>query len=115
VRKWMWAATRVLVFTAVLAMLALSALLFTARTMLRPAPGDWATMLRVGPLQLEVGVATLVQWGSTPWIAKQLQGRTQPTRLGEVHLAWDEASQQLSLHCQPCTLRSSSCACTTRA
>jgi hypothetical protein len=104
----MWAATRVLVFTAVLAMLALSALLFTARTMLRPAPGDWATMLRVGPLQLEVGVATLVQWGSTPWIAKQLQGRTQPTRLGEVHLAWDEASQQLSLHCQPCTLRSSS-------
>jgi hypothetical protein len=57
---------------------------------------------------VDVGVAALVQWGTTPWIAKQLHGHTLPTRLGEVHLAWDKASQQLSLHCQPCTLRSSS-------
>jgi len=89
-------------------MLGLSALLFTARAIVRPAPGDWATTLRVGPLRMDVGVAALVQWGSTPWIAKQLHGRTLPTRLGDVHLAWDEASQTLSLRCQPCTLRSSS-------
>lgn len=107
-RKWVWAAARMLVFTAVLAMLGLSALLFTARAIVRPAPGDWATTLRVGPLSLNVGVAALVQWGSTPWIAKQLHGHTLPTRLGNVHLAWDETTQQLSLHCQPCTLRSSS-------
>lgn len=107
-RKLLWATARVLVVTAVLAMLGLSAMLFTARAIVRPAPGDWATTLRVGPLNMDVGVAALVQWGSTPWIAKQLHGRTLPTRLGDVHLAWDETTQQLSLRCQPCTLRSSS-------
>lgn len=106
--KLFWAMARVLVVTAVLTMLGLSALLFTARAIVRPAPGDWATTLRVGPLSMDVRVAALVQWGSTPWIAKQLHGRTLPTRLGDVHLAWDEATQQLSLQCQPCTLRSSS-------
>lgn len=107
-RKLLWATARVLVFTAVLAMLGLSSLLFTARAIVRPAPGDWATTLRIGPLTMDVGVAALVQWGSTPWIAKQLHGRTLPTRQGDVHLAWDEATQQLSLRCRPCTLRSSS-------
>ncbi len=107
-RKLLWATARVLVIAAVLAMLGLSALLFTARAIVRPAPGDWATTLRVGPLKMDVGVAALVQWGSTPWIARQLHGHTLPTRLGQVRLEWDEASQQLQLHCQPCTLRSSS-------
>lgn len=107
-RKLLWATARVLVITAMLAMLGLSALLFTARAIVRPAPGDWATTLRVGPLKMDVGVAALVQWGSTPWIARQLHGHILPTRLGQVRLAWDEASQQLQLHCQPCTLRSSS-------
>lgn len=104
----MYATSRILVFTSVLAMLGLSALLFTSLAIVRPSVGDWATTLRVGPLSLDVGVAALVQLGSTPWIAKQLHGHTLPTRLGDVHLTWDEASQQLSLHCQPCTLRSSS-------
>lgn len=107
-RKLLWATARVLAIAAVLAMLGLSALLFTARAIVRPGPGDWATTLRVGPLKMDVGVAALVQWGSTPWIARQLHGHTLPTRLGEVRLAWDEPSQQLSLYCQPCTLRSSS-------
>lgn len=107
-RKWLWATARTLVFATVLAMLGLSALLFTARAIVRPAPGDWAATLRVGPLNIDVGVAALVQWGSTPWIARQLHGHTLPTRLGDVHLAWDEASQQLSLRCQPCILRSNS-------
>lgn len=107
-RTWLGAAARVVLITVVLAMLGLGALLFTARAVLRPAPGDWSTTLRAGPVSLDVGVAALVQWGSTPWIARQLHGRTLPTRLGEVQLSWDEASQQLSLRCQPCTLRSSS-------
>lgn len=89
-------------------MIALFALLYAARAILRPAPGDWATTVRAGPLQMEVGVATLIQWGTTPWIARQLHGRSLPTRLGEVQVAWDEATQELRLQCQPCTLRSSS-------
>ena len=107
-RKLLWATARILGFAVVLAMLGLSALLFTARAIVRPAPGDWATTLRVGPLTMGVGVSALIQWGSTPWIARQLHGHRLTTRLGEVRLAWDEANQQLRLHCQPCTLRSSS-------
>ena len=40
------------------------------RTILRPAPGDWATNVRTGPMQIDVGVAALIQWGTTPWIAR---------------------------------------------
>jgi len=94
--------------TTVVLMIALFALLYAARAVLRPAPNDWATTLRAGPLQMEVGVAALIQWGTTPWIARQLHGRSLPTRLGELQVAWDDATQELSLQCQPCTLRSSS-------
>lgn len=107
-RKLLWATARILGFAVVLTLLGLSALLFTARAIVRPAPGDWATTVRVGPLKMDVGVSALIQWGSTPWIARQLHGHRLPTRLGEVRLEWDEAGQQLRLHCQPCTLRSSS-------
>ena len=88
--------------------LALYCLVWGARALLRPTPGDWATTLHAGPVPIAVGVAALIQWGTTPWIARQLNGRTVTTRMGEVHLAWDEGGHQLSLHCQPCTVRSSS-------
>ena len=107
-RKLLWATARILGFAVVLTLLGLSALLFTARAIVRPAPGDWATTVRVGPLKMDVGVSALIQWGSTPWIARQLHGHRLPTRLGEVRLEWGEAGQQLHLGCQPCTLRSSS-------
>lgn len=94
--------------TTVILMVAFFALLLGARAMLLPSPGDWATTLHAGPWPVEVGVAVLIQWSTTPWIARQLHGRTLTTRVGEVHLAWDEATQRLALHCQPCTLRSSS-------
>ena len=101
-------ALRGLAWTLLLLMLSLAAALWGARALLRPAPGDWATTLRAGPVRLEVGVSALIQWGSTPWIARQLHGRSLPTRLGQLDLAWDEARQELALHCRPCTLRSSS-------
>jgi hypothetical protein len=101
VARWVGAASVILI-------VAVFALLLGAGAMLRPAPGDWTTTVRAGPLQLEVGVAALIQWGTTPWISQHLDGRTLPTRVGAMHLAWDEAAQRLILHCQPCTVRSSS-------
>lgn len=94
--------------TTVALMIAIFALLYAARAILRPAPDDWATTLRAGPMQIDVGVAALIQWGTTPWIARQLHGRNLSTRLGEMHVTWNDAAQELSLHCEPCTLRSSS-------
>ncbi|QDL55346.1 biosynthetic peptidoglycan transglycosylase [Rhodoferax aquaticus] len=98
-----WTAITVLVL-----MLAMFAMLLGARAVLRPSPGDWTTTVRVGPLQVDVGVAALIQWGTTPWIAQQLHGRTLPTRMGDLHVAWDAKRQELSLHCDPCVVRSSS-------
>lgn len=94
--------------TVLILMLALFAMLLGARAVLRPSPGDWTTTVRAGPLKLDVGVAALIQWGTTPWIAQQLHGRTLPTRMGDVHVAWDDSRQELSLHCEPCVVRSSS-------
>ena len=106
--KLLYRIARWIGITTVILMISLFALLYAARAILRAAPGDWATTVRAGPLQTEVGVAALIQWGTTPWIARQLHGRTLPTRLGEMHVAWNEAAQELSLRCEPCTLRSSS-------
>ena len=63
--------------------LALYCLVWGARALLRPAPGDWATTLHAGPVPIAVGVAALIQWGTTPWIARQLDGRTVTTRMGK--------------------------------
>ena len=83
-------------------------LFLAARALVRPAPGEWATRVPIGPAQIEVGVTPLIQWATTPWIARQLHGHSMPSRLGVVHLTWDEPSQQLPLQCQPCMLRSTS-------
>jgi hypothetical protein len=78
------------------------------RTALRPPPGAWATRVRVGPVAVEVGVPSLIWLGTTPWLAQQLDGRTLPTRIGPVQVAWDAPSRTMRLTCQPCSLRSSS-------
>jgi hypothetical protein len=84
------------------------ALLLVARAAVRPAPGDWATTVRLGPVPVELGVAALIQWGTTPWIAQQLHGRSLPTRVGTVHMAWDATAQRMVLRCRPCEVRSAS-------
>ncbi len=45
-------------------------LLFVARAAIRPAPGAWATTVHVGPVPVEVGVASLVWLATTPWVAE---------------------------------------------
>ena len=35
-------------------------LFFVARAAIRPAPGAWATTVQVGPVPVEVGVASLI-------------------------------------------------------
>ena len=79
-----------------------------ARTAIRPAPGAWATTVPVGPVAVEVGVASLIWLGTTPWVAQRLDGRTLSTAAGPVRMGWDAKTNTLSLHCQPCSLRNPS-------
>ncbi|ARV19459.1 Monofunctional biosynthetic peptidoglycan transglycosylase [Curvibacter sp. AEP1-3] len=106
--RTLFRALRITAIAALILMLALFAMLMGARAVLRPAPGDWSTTVHAGPIKLEVGVAALIQWGTTPWIAQQLHGRTLPTRMGDVHVTWDATRHELALHCKPCVVRSSS-------
>lgn len=99
----LWIAAALAVLVAVLI-----ALLLVARAAVRPAPGDWSTTVRLGPLPVELGVAALIQWGTTPWIAQQLDGRSLPSRVGTVNMTWDASAQRLVLRCQPCAVRSPS-------
>ena len=87
---------------------ALLVLFFVARARIRPAPGAWATTVQVGPVSVEVGVASLIWLGTTPWVAQQLQGRTLPSPAGPVRIGWDTKTQALTLHCQPCSLHNAS-------
>ncbi len=84
----------------------LAALVFllVARHALKPAPGDWATTLRAGPVAVQVGVPSVIWLGTTPWIAALLDGRNLPTRLGRVHLRWQSDTNTLTLSCKPCRL-----------
>lgn len=98
---WVGVATASAVFAG-------TVLFFVARAAIRPAPGVWATTVQVGPVPVEVGVASLIWLGTTPWVAQQLQGRTLPSAAGPVRMGWDEQAQALTLHCQPCSLHNTS-------
>jgi len=57
---------------------------------------------------VDVGVASLIWLGTTPWIAQQLDGHTLPSPAGPLHMGWDTKAQALTLRCQPCSLHSAS-------
>lgn len=83
-------------------------LFFVARAAIRPAPGAWATTVHVGPVPVEVGVASLIWLGTTPWVAQRLAGHTLPSPAGPLRLGWVAPDQVLTLRCQPCSLRNPS-------
>lgn len=83
-------------------------LFFVARAALRPAPGAWATTVQVGPVAVDVGVASLIWLGTTPWVAQQLNGHTLPSPAGPLRMGWDTQARALSLRCQPCSLHNAS-------
>nr|WP_295786809.1 biosynthetic peptidoglycan transglycosylase [Rhodoferax sp.] len=83
-------------------------LFFVARAAIRPAPGAWATTVQVGPATVDIGVASLIWLGTTPWVAQRLEGHTLPSPAGPLRLGWDAKARALTLHCQPCSLRNTS-------
>ncbi|MBP7565427.1 MAG: transglycosylase domain-containing protein [Burkholderiaceae bacterium] len=75
------------------------------RALLAPLPGEWTTQLRLGPLQIEAGVPSLVRLATSHWVAPRLDGLQWRTRAGPLHLRWLKDSQALAVRCAPCTLR----------
>ena len=98
---WVGVVTASLVCAALL-------LFFVARAAIRPAPGAWATTVHVGPVPVEVGVASMIWLGTTPWVAQRLAGHTLPSPAGPLRLGWVAQDQVLTLRCQPCSLRNAS-------
>lgn len=84
--------------------LALAAAL-ALRALLAPPPGEWSTPLRLGPIEFEAGVPSLVRLATSHWIAPRLDGLAWRTRAGPLRLRWLADSQALAVRCAPCTLR----------
>ena len=90
---------------SVLAALLLStavALYLVARVTLAPAAGEWATQVKLGPTEWNVGVPTVIRLATSPWLAPYLTGHTVQTRHGPVELGWNKAQQSLQIDCAPC-------------
>ena len=87
---------------------ALLILFFVARAAIRPVPGAWATTVQVGPVPVEIGVASLIWLGTTPWVAQRLDGHTLSSPAGPVRVGWEVTTQALTLRCQPCSLHNAS-------
>ncbi len=95
---------KTLAATLVTAILGTLVFLLVARHALKPAPGDWATTLRAGPVAVRVGVPSLIWLGTTPWVAALLDGRSLPTRIGTVRLRWQAGTSTLTVSCKPCRI-----------
>ena len=91
---------------------ALSALVVTAclavflivKFALAPAPGEWNTSVKAGPLSFQVGVPAAVRLATSSWLAPRLDGHAVDTRFGTIRFAWKDADSLLELRCAPCSL-----------
>ena len=86
---------------AALAAAALAAMLWLA---LRPAPGEWRYVLRVGPWQTELGAFATWRVATHPLTLRLLEGRTLATPLGRVRVQAGAAPGEWVAACAPCTL-----------
>lgn len=98
---WIWVPLGLLALLVTMAL----ALYFVARAVLAPLPGEWSMPLRVGPVQMQAGVPTLIRLATAPWVGPLLQGRIVPTRAGRVHMAWLPQRHTLALRCAPCKVQ----------
>jgi len=91
---------------------ALSALVVTAclavflivKFALAPAPGEWSTSVKAGPLSFQVGVPAAVRLATSSWLAPRLDGHSLDTRFGTVLFAWKPADGLLEMRCAPCSV-----------
>ena len=79
-------------------------LYFTVKAVLVPLPGEWSTVISVGPVRFQAGVPSLVRLATAPWIAPLLHNKTIVTAAGPIHVAWLARGQTLALRCAPCTV-----------
>ncbi len=75
------------------------------KALIAPLPGEWTTQVRVGPIELDAGVPSLVRLATSHWVAPRLDGVSWPTRAGRLEMQWLGDSKALSVRCAPCTLR----------
>ena len=86
-------------------LVALGALGAFVRAAVAPLPGEWTVPLRLGPVQLQAGVPSLVRLATAPWLAPLLDGRSLSSRAGRVRITRMPDGRTLAVHCAPCALR----------
>ena len=71
--------------------------------LLRPAPGEWTEVLRLGRWQQTVSMPTLLRMATHPFTLGLLEGRTLNTRLGPVKVSAGAKPGTWELVCAPCS------------
>lgn len=72
--------------------------------LLRPADGEWAETLHVGPWQRAISMPTVIRLATHPMMLRVLEGRTLRTPFGRVAFAPDGPDAWRAI-CAPCALR----------
>jgi len=103
-KTFIWRALTLLGMATLVLVLSGLGLLLVVRQALKPAPGGWATSLRVGPATVEVGVPSLIWLGTTPWVSALLDGHSLPTRAGRIQMHWRADNATLEMRCSPCSI-----------
>lgn len=77
---------------------------YAALQAVAPRPGEWRVPFRIGPLQREASVPTLLRWASHPLVRTQLDGRVLDTDAGRwVFARRDDGA--LEAVCAPCSVQ----------
>jgi len=73
------------------------------RFALAPSAGEWSERVRIlGPLEVELGMPTVLRLVTVSWFGPWLAGYSVDTRFGPVLLDWESASGSLQMNCSPC-------------
>lgn len=77
----------------------------TTRAVLAPLPGEWSLPLRLGPIELQAGVPSLLRLATSRWGGPLMQGLDFDTAHGRLSLSWQPDRQTLQVRCRPCSLQ----------
>jgi hypothetical protein len=78
---------------------------YATKAVLAPLPGEWSVPLRLGPVELQAGVPSLLRLATSRWGGPLMDGREFDTAHGRVLLGWQPSKETLLVRCTPCTLQ----------
>jgi hypothetical protein len=103
--RWIRATVIFIACTAAACVCAIGIVSWMLYASLRPAAGEWAVPVRVGPVTLEVSVPSALRMATHPLGLRLLGEHPLSTRVGRLVLRPDARGESATIVCDPCVLR----------